>query len=82
MLKFKDSDYVVGPRRDASDAQQADDARDQTQRIKDSWNGKHTKADLSLHHQRNCTQPTNLGRFSPTLSYCPPNMGFMMLTLR
>lgn len=67
MPKFEDSDYVIGPRRDDSDAQHADNSRDQAQCVEDSWDRENTETDLGLQHERNGAQPADLESVIPPL---------------
>ena len=58
MAQLEDADDVVRPGRYASNDKKADDAGDHAQDVKDGRDGKDTEPDLSLHHQRNCLDPS------------------------
>jgi len=60
MVEFKDSHYIVGPRSDAGDGAEQDDAGNHAERIEYRRERQDTQTNLGLHHQARGTEPTNL----------------------
>lgn len=60
MAKLKDANYIVRPRRNHGNSNEADDTRYKAQGVEGSWDGEDTKTNLGLHHKDGRSSPSYL----------------------
>jgi hypothetical protein len=58
--QFKAPDNIVGPGAYGTDSADTDDGGNQAEKVKDLREGEDTETELGLHHQGDCSYPSDL----------------------